>query len=90
MGDGKPALTAVVGRVTMTNPSTDFKGNKIDARLVWVLAWTGLMHSLPSGGPPSRPNAAPRAPQYSTASVLVIDALTGDVIVGIACGIVQA
>lgn len=90
MGDGKPALTAVLGRVTMTNPRIDFKGNPIDARLVWVLGWTGLMHRLPSGGPPYRPNATPRAVVYSTASVLVMDALTGDVIVGIACGLVSA
>jgi hypothetical protein len=88
MGDGKPALTAVLGRVTMTNPRTDFRGVAIDARLVWVLGWTGLMHNLPSSGP-YVPNAAPRTVQYSTASILVIDALTGDAIIGIACGIVR-
>lgn len=88
LGDGKPARTAVLGRVTMTSPSADFRGNPIDARLVWILSWTGLMHRTPSSGP-YIPNAPPPGIYYSTASVLVIDALSGDLIVGIACGIVR-
>ena len=87
LGDGKPARTAVLGRVTMTSPSADFGGNPIDARLVWILSWTGLTHRTPSSGP-YIPNAPPPGTFYSTASVLVMDALSGDMIVGIACGIV--
>jgi hypothetical protein len=48
------------------------------------------MHKLPSRGPFKIDAAqAHRDVYYSTASVLVLDAMTGDVLIGIACGIVR-
>jgi hypothetical protein len=87
MGDGRPADSAVLGRVTMAR--SDFYGNPIQARPAWVLYWAGLMHRLPSGGPAVKFDAPPttRPLFYSTAAVMVIDAITGDALLGVSCGV---
>jgi hypothetical protein len=89
MGDGRPADSAVLGRVTMA--TSDSHGNPIQARTAWVLYWSGLMHKLPSGGPPNKIGANPttRPVFYSTASLMVIDALTGDALVAEGCGVTR-
>jgi hypothetical protein len=88
MGDQRPADSAVLGRVTMPRP--DFNGNPIRARPAWVLYWSGLTHRV-LGGIPAKLDAPPTTQPvfYSTASVMVIDASTGEGLWGMNCGIVR-
>jgi hypothetical protein len=88
MGDQRPADSAVLGRVTMPRP--DFNGNPVRARPAWVLYWSGLTHRL-LGGIPAKLDAPPTTQPvfYSTASVMVIDASTGEDLWGMNCGIVR-
>jgi hypothetical protein len=85
----RPApVIAMLGRVSL-NFTVD--GNPIDARPAWVLYWTGEMTHLPSSGPfiPPQPGVTPppRAVWISTTSMAVIDAVTGEAIVGVQCGL---
>jgi len=85
----RPAPAAIVlAQVTMHLQEQN--GRWIDQRPAWVVYRTGEMNKLPSGGP-FIPGAAPTTrPVYmSTASITVVDALTGEAFWGMGCGIVR-
>ena len=88
LGD-RPAPDAVLlARLTMN--LQDGHGIPILSRPVWVVYRTGMMNKLPGGGfyiPGA--NATARPVYRSTASVAVIDAMTGEGLWATDCGIVQ-
>ena len=88
-GDRPTPVIAMLGRVTLNFVDRD--ANPIQARPAWVLYWTGQMSRLPSGGPfiPPQPGVTlpPRPVWMSTTSMAVIDAVTGEILVGVQCGL---
>lgn len=88
-GDRPMPVAVVLARLTMS--LTDRHGNPLQSRPVWVVYRTGLMSKLPSGGPliPGGGPVTTRPIYRSTASVTVLDAVTGEGIWATSCGIVQ-
>jgi hypothetical protein len=88
LGSRPAPVIAMLGRVSL-NFTVD--GNPIEARPAWVLYWTGEMTRPPSGGPfiPHQPGVTllPQPERIYTTSMAVIDAVTGEAIVGAQCGV---
>ena len=91
LGNRSAPVIAMLGRVSLN--FSDHDGNPIQARPAWVLYWTGEMSRLPSGGPfiPRQPGVTPpaRPVWISTTGMSVIDAATGNILVGVQCGLRQ-
>jgi hypothetical protein len=90
LGNRPAPVIAILGRVSL-NFTVD--GNPVEARPAWVLYWTGEMTHLPSGGPfiPPQPGITPPPRQVwmSTTSMAVFDAVTGETLVGVQCGLTR-
>ena len=87
LGQRPTPLAAILARVTAS--FSDGTGQLMSARPVWLVYRVGEMAKPPSGGP-FLPGAPPRTTATMfTASIAMVDALTGEPLWGTSCGAIQ-